>query len=58
MGADSDSSDPLGQPDREPSAERSGEPGRPERYGPLTLARHRKDDGRSLILYTLEEPRP
>jgi hypothetical protein len=27
-----------------------------ERYGPLTLARHVKRDGRSLILYTCKEP--
>jgi hypothetical protein len=25
-----------------------------ERYGPLLLARHAKDDGRALILYTLK----
>jgi hypothetical protein len=29
---------------------------REERYGPLTLARHVKRDGRSLILYTRKEP--
>jgi hypothetical protein len=32
--------------------------GRSEReaYGPLTVARHRKDDGRELILYTRRQP--
>jgi hypothetical protein len=27
-------------------------PGEREQYGPLALARHRKDDGRELILYS------
>jgi hypothetical protein len=39
-------------------AEQSEEGGPPERYGPLALTRHRKDDDRALILYTVEEPRP
>jgi hypothetical protein len=31
-----------------------GEPerGRPERYGPVLVAKHLKDDGRALIIYT------
>jgi hypothetical protein len=35
-------------------AEREGE-GAQERYGPLRVERHRKDDGRALILYTRPE---
>ncbi|HEY2536434.1 MAG TPA: hypothetical protein VGI24_05560 [Solirubrobacteraceae bacterium] len=27
-----------------------------ERFGPLAVSRHVKDDGRALILYTLREP--
>lgn len=27
----------------------------PERFGPLTLTRHAKDDGRVLILYSSDE---
>lgn len=27
----------------------------PERCGPVTLTRHRKDDGRALILYSHDE---
>jgi hypothetical protein len=27
-----------------------------ERYGIVSVARHVKDDGRALLLYTLEEP--
>jgi hypothetical protein len=29
---------------------------RTERLGPLTVARHVKDDGRALILFTRDEP--
>ncbi|HEX8714121.1 MAG TPA: hypothetical protein VF706_01015 [Solirubrobacteraceae bacterium] len=29
----------------------------PERCGPVTLTRHRKDDGRALILYSHDEDR-
>lgn len=29
-----------------------------ERYGSVTVARHRKDDGRALILYTHDEQEP
>ena len=31
------------------------EPWQPERYGILMVSRHRKDDGRALLLYTREE---
>ena len=35
----------------------AGEPSAPgERYGILAVSRHRKDDGRNLLLYTREEP--
>ena len=27
-----------------------------ERFGPLVVERHRKDDGRALLLYELREP--
>ncbi len=30
----------------------------PERIGPLAIARHVKDDGRALILYTRDEQPP
>ena len=30
----------------------------PERYGPLALARHVKDDGRALLLFTRAEREP
>jgi hypothetical protein len=30
----------------------------PERTGPIAIARHVKDDGRALILYTREEQPP
>ena len=41
----------AGKPAHEPQSEP-----RPERIGPLEIARHVKDDGRALILYT-ERPR-
>jgi hypothetical protein len=51
-----------------PSPERSGEDGHDERtaaskqagerYGVVAIARHRKDDGRALILYTRVEQEP
>ncbi len=31
---------------------------RPERIGPLAIARHVKDDGRALIIYTEERRAP
>jgi hypothetical protein len=58
MAADSASPDRPLRADGSSSAEQSEEGGQPERFGPLLVARHRKDDGRSLILYTREEPRP
>jgi hypothetical protein len=42
----------------DPSVEGDGPPverNDPERYGPLTLARHVKQDGRSLLLYAHSE---
>jgi hypothetical protein len=48
------------QPSRpsSPPADQRDAPGQPqaqaqeqERYGPLAISRHRKDDGRALILY-------
>jgi hypothetical protein len=51
-----------------PSPERSGEEGHEDRaaapapaggrYGVVGIARHRKDDGRALILYTRVEQEP
>jgi hypothetical protein len=39
--------------------EQRGEDAREERLGPLAIARHRKDDGRALILYhRVGEARP
>jgi hypothetical protein len=43
----------------DPSDEQSEQGRQPERIGPLAVERHRKDDGRALILYTrVEDPRP
>jgi hypothetical protein len=41
----------------EPEGERRDR-GADERVGPVAIARHRKDDGRALILYTRVEPPP
>jgi hypothetical protein len=41
---------PPARPQSEEEAEREG--ASEERYGPLTVARHAKDDGRALILYS------
>jgi len=39
--------------------ERAGETSTPrELAGPVAIARHVKDDGRALILYTWERPEP
>ena len=35
-----------------------GEPQRGEHYGPVVVARHVKDDGRALLLYTREPESP
>ncbi|MEA2215577.1 MAG: hypothetical protein QOK19_1138 [Solirubrobacteraceae bacterium] len=37
------------------SRERSSDPARPERYGPLDVTRMRKEDGRALIVYSRTE---
>jgi hypothetical protein len=58
MAADSVEPDRNGSSDPDPPAEQSEEGGPPERFGPLALTRHHKDDGRALTLYTLEESRP
>jgi hypothetical protein len=57
MASDSAPPDRPGRADGGSPAEQSEEGGQPERFGPLLVARHRKDDGRSLILYTREQPR-
>jgi hypothetical protein len=53
-GAPEDRPEPSGV---DPAGEQSEQRHPPERYGPLAVARHRKDDGRALILYTLEDAR-
>jgi acetamidase/formamidase len=40
-----------------PIAERDAQPGPAVRYGILAIARHVKDDGRALLLYTDSERR-
>jgi len=49
-------------PPPRPHSERAGEEGSTERggerYGPVAITRLRKDDGRALILYRLEEGEP
>ena len=47
---------PIGQPPSERSGARAGVPS--ERYGLLVVARHTKDDGRALILYTRAQGEP
>jgi len=52
------------QPEQPPAEPEPGEPGAGsgssetavERFGPLALERLRKDDGRSLIIYSRAEP--
>lgn len=52
------------QPEQPPAEPAPGEPGAGsgssetavERFGPLALERLRKDDGRSLIIYSRAEP--
>jgi hypothetical protein len=41
-----------------PSPPASDEPTRAEHYGRLYLERHRKDDGRALIVYRFDEDAP
>ncbi|HEX3510017.1 MAG TPA: hypothetical protein VHT27_02840 [Solirubrobacteraceae bacterium] len=43
---------PVEEPAPQPVVETAATPaGEPRRYGPLELARYRKDDGRSLTLF-------
>jgi len=35
-----------------------GQPAQGERQGPVVIARHLKDDGRALLLYTRREDQP
>jgi hypothetical protein len=53
-------SNPTGPAPADKSPPRTGEQGddRPERYGTVAVARHVKDDGRALILYTRAEAQP
>jgi hypothetical protein len=55
--------DPAAQPERTAAEGTNGgeaAPGAPASqpvlYGPLLVARHRKDDGRALILYRRRDP--
>jgi hypothetical protein len=51
----------AGAGERAPAPPAAGEASREatdERYGPLELTRVRKDDGRSLILYSHDEQQP
>ena len=50
---------PAEPPPLEQRSEIGPQTGAPERSGPLAIARHVKDDGRALILYTsVEQPPP
>jgi len=50
---------PPGQPSQSDPQIDAREPSRlGERSGPVAIARHVKDDGRALILYTLDDPPP
>jgi hypothetical protein len=49
---------PAELPPPEQRAEIDPQSGGPERCGPVAIARHVKDDGRALILYTRVEPPP
>jgi hypothetical protein len=50
------------RPAQPPAPRAAGAPAQPperarvERYGPLAVERHRKGDGRALLLYELREP--
>jgi hypothetical protein len=52
----------AGTPAEPPPPEQESETGpqtdAPERCGPIAIARHVKDDGRALILYTRDDPPP
>jgi len=43
---------PSGGSESDSSEEREAQMQAAERYGPLAVARHRKEDGRALILYS------
>jgi hypothetical protein len=47
-----------GKPAQPPSLEQREPEQQDERIGPLTLARHVKDDGRALIVYTRDPDTP
>ncbi|HEV7586240.1 MAG TPA: hypothetical protein VGO14_10730 [Solirubrobacteraceae bacterium] len=55
MASDSAPPDPPGRSGSEAPGGRSEQSLPPERFGPLAVERHRKDDGRALILYTRVE---
>ena len=48
---------PRSTPEPGPRAGDAGEREAPERFGPLTLQRTRKEDGRALVEYRREESR-
>ena len=49
---------PAEPPPPEQRSETGAQTDAPERIGPIAIARHVKDDGRALILYTLDDPPP
>jgi hypothetical protein len=49
---------PAEPPPLEQRSEIGPQTGAPERSGPLAIARHVKDDGRALLLYTCAEREP
>jgi hypothetical protein len=44
------------KPDERPRPEDTGPEQRPDRLGPVTIERLRKDDGRALLVYRVTEP--
>jgi hypothetical protein len=58
MPADSASSEPPGRTTSDAVGEQAEKARPPERYGVVEIARHEKDDGRALLLYTRVEEAP
>jgi hypothetical protein len=49
---------PSDRPEHGARPDSGGRSQPPERYGPLGVARHAKDDGRALLLFTRAEREP
>jgi hypothetical protein len=58
MSADSASPEPPGRTTSDAVGEQAAKVRPPERFGAVEIARHEKDDGRALLLYTRVEEAP